>query len=153
VLLPCIDTSESHASAVAVLTQVLSELARVTSHYSPQQKYTLRGRRGTSTESCNSMAYCLLDSLDRITYFFRLARAQRTPCTSSDPKMKRASVLMKCLTKKTRQRRQTQSGGLCAAWGQASKTDRCRSVSLAYLCLESVRKRPVVRGEIQRSGY
>jgi len=44
--------SESNASAVAVLTQVLSELARVTSHYSPQQHYTLRGRRSTSTESC-----------------------------------------------------------------------------------------------------
>jgi hypothetical protein len=34
--------SESNASAVAVLTQVLGELARVTSSYSPQQKYTLR---------------------------------------------------------------------------------------------------------------
>ena len=33
--------SESDARAVAVLTQILSELAGVTSSYSPQQKYTL----------------------------------------------------------------------------------------------------------------
>ena len=41
VLLPCIYMSESDARAVAVLTQILGELAGVTSRYSPQQKYTL----------------------------------------------------------------------------------------------------------------
>src|SRR6266700_7195374 len=41
----CIYTSEIHASTVAVLTRVVGEVARVTSCYSPQQKYTLPGRR------------------------------------------------------------------------------------------------------------
>jgi|SRR5579884_2717752 len=125
VLLPCIYMSESNASAVAVLTQVLGELARVTSHYSPQQKYTLRGRRSTSTESCNSMAHCSLDALDRITYFFRLACGSALLALHLTRSGDALTSFMKCLTKKTRQQD----------------------------CLESVRKRPVVSSEVQRSRY
>jgi len=64
----CIFTSEIHAITVAVLTRVIGEVARVTSCYSPQHKYTLPGRRGTSTEACNSIALCAGNALDRITY-------------------------------------------------------------------------------------
>jgi hypothetical protein len=52
---------------------------RVTSCYSPQQKYTLPGRRGTSTESCNSMTFCAGNALDRITYmlpFFSMSGSE-----------------------------------------------------------------------------
>ena len=48
--------------ALAVFTQVVGDIARVISSYSPQQKYTLQASKSTSTESCNSFLALLRNS-------------------------------------------------------------------------------------------